>query len=292
VHILEEKNMNGFNEDYSSEIKLNERVAILEERTKEKPKKKMDLLKDYGGIAALLITLLYTFPLGLWQQWIQTPSEKRTEQVNNLKAILETSMTLLADTGRSLSSITNPEVYDVVSRASSTKLFLIMNRNKTQFSQYINEFNSVELIAIGLNYQMVYQIDDALLFFKAAQEKSERSSFIRNEAGRQIAKSYFLPTSLQNVKSGREIYKNTITEFAGSRDVRLISQEVTLRSEWGFFEMIQGDWECGRMEMEKSIKLLQQWQNMINDQGNMAKLIQMKLSALTPFPNQTMIGCN
>jgi hypothetical protein len=44
---------------------LMERVAALEERTRDKPKGLLDRIKEWSGVATAVLALLYTFPLGV-----------------------------------------------------------------------------------------------------------------------------------------------------------------------------------------------------------------------------------
>lgn len=51
--------------DFASPTTVLERLAILEERTHPKPKSVVDRLKDWGGVASLVIAIAYSFPIGL-----------------------------------------------------------------------------------------------------------------------------------------------------------------------------------------------------------------------------------
>ena len=54
-------------------VSFEERLALLEDRTKPKKKTALDHVKDWAGVATALIALLYTIPLGVWDYWIKTP---------------------------------------------------------------------------------------------------------------------------------------------------------------------------------------------------------------------------
>lgn len=73
--------------------------------------------------------------------------------------------------------------------------------------------------------------------------------------------------------------------------MKAVGQEITLRSEWGFFEMTEGDWLCGQEQTKIAIKLLERWNYALNDQGNTARLLNMKREMLSKKANQPDAGC-
>ena len=51
-------------------ITVEERLAVLEERTKPAKKTLIDVIKEWGGVATAVIALLYSFPLGVWDRFV------------------------------------------------------------------------------------------------------------------------------------------------------------------------------------------------------------------------------
>lgn len=270
---------------------LGERIAILEERTKPKEKTFPEKLRDYGGLAALVITVAYSWPLGIWDRFIMTPQQKREARVAELKSSLTESAKIIAESARTLSSIGDPTLLDVAGRSYNNQLLLLMSKNKNSFLKEWESFSPEELMMIGLNFQQMYDIESSIKFYTYAMSRSPQQSMVQIEASRQLGKSYFMPSEFQNVAEGRKYYKNVLQTFADSNNLRQIGQEVLLRSEWGFFEMAHADWKCGEIQTNRAMQIIGQWQHALNDRGNMARLIQSNRDNFSPKPGQPTQGC-
>ena len=59
----------------NSGLAFDERLAVLEERTKPKPRTIYDRIKDWAGVLTFVIAVLYTYPLGVWD--IVTSAKQR-----------------------------------------------------------------------------------------------------------------------------------------------------------------------------------------------------------------------
>ena len=60
---------------------LKERVAALEERTRPKKATFFEKFRSYGGLIALVITIGYSWPLGVWDRFVITPAQKEAAQL-------------------------------------------------------------------------------------------------------------------------------------------------------------------------------------------------------------------
>src|SRR5262245_15077333 len=112
--------------DGGAATSFSERVAILEERTRPKQKSLLDRLKDRGGLVSLLAAVAYSFPIGLWDRFIVPEQTKRTQEIAELKNVVNHSTALMADGARALAGISDPYLYDVVGRAINTRLYVLM----------------------------------------------------------------------------------------------------------------------------------------------------------------------
>ncbi len=283
---------NGDPTSTANELSLAERIAIVESRLVNERKTWLDRLKEYGGVAALVIAIGYSFPLGVWKEFFVLPDERRAAHIGMLKEVLGDTMQLVAENVSAAAQVSSPDLRDMITRAGSTRLLLIMTKYKDDFVAEKEAFLPEELIAIGLNFQYIYQVPESIQFFSQALSKSAQGSFAKIEAARQLGKSYFFPSPLQDTRRGRSRYRDTLASFTGSRDLRLVVQEITLRSEWGLLEMLQGDWACGQLQMDEALRLLRIWQPAINDQGNMMLLLQQKRASLMQSSGQSATGCN
>ncbi len=59
----------------NSGLAFDERLAVLEERTKPKPRTIYDRIKDWAGVLTFVIAVLCTYPLGVWD--IVTSAKQR-----------------------------------------------------------------------------------------------------------------------------------------------------------------------------------------------------------------------
>jgi hypothetical protein len=62
--------------EISDQLNVGRRLAVLEERTKPKPKSIVENITQWGGVATFLLALLYAFPLGVWDRVFVTPEDE------------------------------------------------------------------------------------------------------------------------------------------------------------------------------------------------------------------------
>ena len=128
------------------EASLSERLAIVEERTKPVKKGVIDSLKAWGGLASLVIALAYSFPLGLWDRFVTTPERKQAQELEKLREVIFTISEITIQTASAVSGVSDPLLRDNVMRASSTRIFLLMQKNKNNFLRRKNDFVAVETL--------------------------------------------------------------------------------------------------------------------------------------------------
>lgn len=268
-----------------------QRLAALEERTKPKPRTFFDKLQEYGGLIALVIALGYSWPLGIWDRFIVSREKAMEEKMGDIRESLTRATSMYVDIGRLQSTIVNPETRDLVTRSVSNQILLLITKYDGDYTKYRDRLFPEELLMIGIMYQNLYRIEDSLRYFEHAAKHEHASEVALLEAKRQIAKSYMLHSPIQNLSKGRAIYKDIIQAALPSPRFEIVSGAILIQSEWGYFEMMAGDWQCGVQNMDAAIDRLKELQPIINDQGNMMNLFLVKRNSLQPKPGQQHVGC-
>lgn len=271
---------------------LSERVSVLEERTKPRNKNVVEIFQMYGGLIALAITLLYSWPLGVWEKFVSTPQEKEQSELSSLRNTLLRAAELTVEAGNVQSSIEDPGLRDMAVRAIQNQILLILVNNEQMYSKFSYKLLPEELVMIGLINQSLYRIDEGAKYFRLAAEHHSTSQQLKVEADRQLGKSYFIPSPIQDVEQGRHFYKKSLRAVNGSLDFSGRLMEITVQSEWGFFEMAIGDWKCGVDNVDIALGKLNNIQPILNDGGNFSRLIKSQTAPLVKSSGQTEVGCD
>lgn len=277
--------------DFASSPTVLERLAILEERTRPKPKSVLDRLKDWGGVASLVIAVAYSFPIGLWDRFIEPERKKAEHEVAGLRNTIEQSTIVMADGARALAGISDPFLYDVVGRSVNTRLYVLMAKHKEAFHRHKDAFTAPESLVIGYSFLLTNQIEAALVFLRHAQDQAGGDLVTEVEAMRLRAKALFTQGPLQDRASARKIFAAAISRTEQQRSYQTISSYISLTAEWGFFELLDGDWACGQEQIMRTRSAYADFAPFMNDQGNFGRLVEAKTKALAPRPGQSMSGC-
>lgn len=281
------------NNNIQDNISIERRLSALEERTKPKPKSRLEKIKDWGGLIALLITIAYSFPLGIWNEFFVSVEEKNKKEIEELRSVVEKSNEMVADGARYLSGISDPELIDMIQRSLNTRLYIVMSKNRDGFLQRIEEFTAPESVVIGYNFFLTGQVPSALTFFEDAGTKAAANSdpVTELESIRLRAKALFTPGPSQDVIKARELYSLAAARFDQERNQQFIPAHIFLLAEWGLYELFDGDWTCGQAKIAESQKMYSQFESYMNDQGNFRRLIANRIGSLRPKNNQARNGC-
>lgn len=277
--------------DSASPASVLERLAVLEERTQLKPKSVMDRVKDWGGVASLVIAIAYSFPIGLWDRFIEPEKKRTAQEIADLRSTIEQSTIMMADGAKALAGISDPFLYDVVGRSVNTRLYVLMAKHKAAFQRHKDAFAAPEALVIGYNFLSTNQVKEALVFFQHAQDQAAGDLVTEIEAMGLRAKALFMQGPLQDKTSARVVFATAISRAEQHRSYQALSSYISLTAEWGLFELLDGDWACGQKQIELSRKAYADFSPFMNDHGNFGRLVEEKTKALAPKPGQSMSGC-
>jgi hypothetical protein len=271
---------------------LDTRIAVLEERTAPKPKSVLDRVKDWGGLASLVLALVYSFPLGLWDRFIVEEKKRVAAQLAELRGVVDQSTVIMTDGARALAATQDPFLYDTIGRAINTRLFVLMTKHRAEFEKNKEAFTAPELLVVGYNFLATGQADAAAIFFDTAERKAGSDLQSRVEALRQRGKLLFMQGPQQDRRAARTLFQTALRELEKTRSYQTMMAHASLTSEWALFELMDGDWACGRQKLALAQAALTQLAPFMNDQGNFAKLVSQRTSALQRQPNQPEVGCS
>lgn len=270
---------------------VEERLAVMEERTALRPKSLLDRAKEWGGIATLIVALAYSFPLGVWDRWITPERERLAAELAELRSALEQSSVMLADSARTLAMISDPALMDTVGRAFNTRLYIMMAKYKDAFAKRKDDLTPAELIVIGYNFTVTNQYKSALEFLRYASEKAAGEPLLLVAALREKAKALFAPSSVQNKYEAAKAFEKALLVLEHGQSIQELGMHASLSAEWGYFEMMDGDWLCGKTLTEAALKRLGELSLWLNDEGKFSQLIVAKTRNLRLKPNQPELGC-
>lgn len=274
-----------------SEDDILQRLAVVEARTDPTKRSFLEQLQSYGGVIALAIAVLYSWPLGIWDRFIVTAQEEKEQELQKIRTSLTRAGGLYVEVAKVLSSIWNPEFRDGALRSLRNQILLTVTSHDSLYEKFRADLFPEELLMIGIMHQDLYRIEDSLRYFKYAAERDDLKGETEAEVSRQLAKSYFVPSQNQNRSLARELYQRTVVSTQNSSIIAVQLMSIVVQSEWGFLEMASGDWLCGTENMKSALERLVQKQPLINDQGNFERLLRSKSAMLTRAPNQPNEGC-
>jgi uncharacterized protein YecT (DUF1311 family) len=200
-------------------------------------------VKEWGGVATVLIAILYTFPFEIfdrvinWSSYDITESRKILAQLSELQADKTSSLDRLQDkrNGYFLGSMFDIRIYNLL---VSNKGVLLKSINKLSYS---------EAYALGSSYALSGLISDGIPFYEAAIRKSKLTDdpsliTIYREFGRAL----FGELPGQDIKRAREMYGKLFDRF--NAKLKLVNSETYFPDlyEYGSLEMSFGDQNCGK----------------------------------------------
>lgn len=270
---------------------MEERVAALEERTAPRKKSLLDQAKEWGGILSLLVALGYTFPLGLWDRFFVSAQVREARNITEARGIILRSAELVSDFGQVTSSIHDPRLRNLVSRAFDTRLHILLASSEDLLSKYASRLSPQEILVAAYNYQSIGQIGEALDLYEVALKKAEGDNYLTSEILRLKGAALFIPAPTQNVAEARTAFQAAAVHADGARSLRGIGSKVSVLADWGNAELLAGDWQCGRSRIEEALGVLHRFGPQLGEDGTMIQLLQRQLAVSARRPDQPAQGC-
>jgi hypothetical protein len=274
-----------------TQLSLAERIAILEDRTALKKRTALDRLKDWGGLLSLVIAIGYSFPLGIWEDFIKTEQDRKAEELAVLRRAVDESTAMMADGARAMAGIPDPKSRDIVGRGLATRMYVLMMKHRAAFEGRRNEFVAPELMVLGYNFLSTNQTDAALLFFEAAEERSTSDLITRIEAHRARAKVFFLNGPYQNRALARKLFAEAMVLAQQEGTLAGLNSYLTVAADWGLHELLDGDWVCGTRQVEVARAEYVRRGALLGDGGHFMHVLDQMTGPLRPREGQPRNGC-
>ncbi len=229
-------------------MSIEERVAILEERTRPKKKHLMDHVKEWGGVATLVVALLYTFPLGVWDRFYITTKAREAAQISNLRATAIQLAELDGDWAKSAGSIPTAELQTMAMRALGSKKIALLSDKLENLKQHEEKLTAPELILFAYSISQMNMPDLADRLYTTAYRKAQTDNNIGLSADilRLKAQAYLSRVTGLDLGRMRELYSNSVIQLMPLETDAFVLQTAFNLFEWAQIELAKGDWVCGQ----------------------------------------------
>lgn len=227
---------------------LIERVAALEERTTPKPRSPTEFMKEWAGVGTLLIALLYTFPLGVWDRFFVTADQKRAQQIETLRNLALAVSELDAKFAGAYNSIPDEQTRAFFSRAMSSQKAALIERDLPVIQAHYSQLSAPEMIVLAYNLGLGGKVELADKIYTAASAKVVADHNVSAAAdiyrlrGQLHASG---PKGIDMIQT-RQNYSKSIESLTGYASPGLRLQATNSAYEWAIFELSAGDWKCGQ----------------------------------------------
>ena len=274
---------------------LEARISIIEERTRPKPKSTLDKIKDWGGVVTLIIAFAYSFPLGLWDRFIVSKEKRQQEEIVQLRNVIDQTSALLIEEGKTQLSLVDPLVKDIVNRAYSSRISILMANNRDKFEKNMLTFSPFELMVIGYNFQSSNQIDLSIPYYIEAQNKAKGDLTAEAEALRLLATARFMKGTIEGTieskNLARVLYQDSINKALAQGTPNSTYNAMYTATHWGILELNNGDWACGKKQIALARNIYSNIYLSLNDNGQFRNLIDLQVNHLNKKIGQADKGC-
>ena len=223
-------------------------MATLEERTRPKRSTPTDFVKEWAGVGTLLIALLYTFPLGVWDRFFVTAEQKRAQQVDMLRDLAIHVSELDATYAQSYNSIADEQLRAFFSRAMSSQKAALIERYLPVLQKHYAELSTPEMIVLGYNVGLAGKAELADQIYTASLKKAQSDKSISLEADIYRLRAQLFSSGPQGVDllQMRSNYSRAIEVLLRYSSPGFRLQASNSAFEWAVLELSAGDWMCGQ----------------------------------------------
>ena len=240
---------------------LEERIAVLEERARPKPRSFTDYIKEWAGVGTLMIALLYTFSLGVWDRFFVTAEQRRAAQTDQLRNLAIALSDLDAELARSYFSISDEQVRAFFSRAMSSKKAALIEREIMNLKENYDELSAAEMILLAYNVGLSGKMALADEIYEMALRKADSDDNVafRSDIFRLRAQLHSSGPNGVDIRKARENYARAIAAIAEYAAPNFKLQVSNSAFEWAVLELASqgGDWRCGQSLGAWAIKIVE-----------------------------------
>jgi hypothetical protein len=224
------------------------RLAVLEERTKPKPKTVFERIKDWSGILTFVIAVLYTYPLGVWDRFVVTAKEQKTKEIADLRSIILQLTQADAENVRAVISTSDAQAQTMLGQIANARRGALLAPNLALIEKHYSELTGGELELIG--YQLNLVGDQGPLVVKILESATQKMIVAKNNLA--AADAYRIEAQLYgpygslgpNVQQARTILQKAVVLTLTAEPARSLPNAIAVAMDWANLEAVAGDWAC------------------------------------------------
>jgi hypothetical protein len=235
--------------ELSDQSNVDRRLAVLEERTKPKPKTFIENVTQWGGVATFLLALLYTFPLGVWDRFFVTPED----EVRSLIIKLTDADTEFLKVSQSLPP---SQMFSIALSVKAKKTALLLP-DKPLVLKWQKALSAAEVELLAFQAQSIGDPDmaDKLYSTALSKAKAENNLGLLADIYRMQASLFATPgTPETNLTKARESFTEALRNFTLSGSNPAFTA-MTIWN-WANFEVNVGSKACGYFLAQWAINLI------------------------------------
>lgn len=223
--------------------------------TKSGSRALLDLLKEWGGLATLVIALLYTFPFSLVDRYFNAQRERELGEHNavaEVRRAMSEMAALRAEKASRFVQSSDPRYQNEINSAYDIRIYNVIYTQKENFRAWSSKLRSSELYWIGSSLALIGEVGEAQYYYDLAISAAEKENIPGTilTVLREKGNSLFLDSPYQDVEKARSAYLEAIKVVAGQTSYNSRSFYVSLVSELVSGELLYGSYECGRSNVD------------------------------------------
>ncbi|WP_139108450.1 MULTISPECIES: hypothetical protein [unclassified Ensifer] len=223
--------------------------------TKSGSRTLLDLLKEWGGLATLVIALLYTFPFSLVDRYFNAQRERQLSErdaVAEVRRAIADMAALRAEKASRFVQSSDPRYQNEIASAYDIRIYNVIYTQKENFRSWSSNLRSSELYWIGSSLTLIGEVGEAQYYYDSAISAAEKENIpgtvvtVRREKGN----SLFLDSPNQDLEKARSAYLEAIKVVSGQTSYNSRTFYVSLVSELVSGELLYGSYQCGRSNVD------------------------------------------
>lgn len=252
---------------------------------------RLEILQAYGGILALAITILYSWPLGVWDTFISTPQKRLDQQFQEAREALEATSDKFVQMATVPVSVSDPQLQIAARQALQNQVILALSRHEGSYRAFRERLYPEELMMVGIIYSSLSRHAEAVEFYVYVTEKLNASPAMKIDAYRSIGAAHYMLSRIQSLKLGRENFANAVLISRTSGDPALGVFEAQVLADWALMERNYGDWLCAEEKIAEAYDVMSEYSIRVPVVVQYVNLASQQLAMVGSLPGQSSQGC-
>jgi tetratricopeptide (TPR) repeat protein len=201
-------------------------------------KRILKFVKDWGGVATVLIAILYTFPFDAAGRFIHW----REQSLLDARKVLSEVAALYGAGTVAAANIQDAQARSFLLGTYNIRIYNALLQDRAVIKAAENKLLPSELYMIGSLYSLM-GLSDGIPYYKLAISKSKNDDE-KVTIYREMGDALFRPGSYQDIAEARVDYDQALSIAS-----KIPYQQMTYiqyAAELGQLELLYGDWKCGQ----------------------------------------------